>query len=228
MTFSSATHSVTRTSRLAMSIRFRASIHCARLTATDPVERMPTSLNCGWISRRSVSSSLAISASRHSRSRSRTSRQGDSAATEQSSEDAAQQRIAELAANRRGDRAPRRLHHLVSHARLGGFTGEAGFFAFKLAPPLSLQPLGFALDLGGLALCCNALAGRLLVGDGPLTGGLRGDFLGLGPGPGGGGGGGGLLAFGLQDFLGAVAVEQRVIFGADDVGLDQDRPLLRG
>ena len=53
-------------------------------------------------------------------------------------------------------------------------------------------------------------------------------FSRLGLGLGRGGGGGGLVALGLQDLLGAVAVEQRVIFGADRVGLDQDRPLLRG
>ena len=48
-----------------------------------------------------------------------TSTQGASATTDQSSENSAQQRIAELAPDRAGDRAARRLHHLVGHARLG-------------------------------------------------------------------------------------------------------------
>src|SRR5262245_38333111 len=124
---------------------------------------MPTSLNCGWIRRRSTASSFAISASRHSRSRSRTSRQGASAATEQSSKDAAQQRIAELASNRRRDRAAGGLNHLVGHGWPGGLTGLAGFLAIQFPLALRFHPLGFALLPGCFPVRGGTLASGFLV-----------------------------------------------------------------
>ena len=64
---------------------------------------------------------------------------------------------------------------------------------------------------------------RFLGGDGVQPRLFGGGFVGVGLRLGRSGGGGGLVALGLEDFLGAVAVEDRVIFGADGVGRDDDR-----
>src|SRR4029450_4603700 len=123
-------------------------------------------------------------------------------------------------------RASGGLDHLVSHRGLGGFARPARLFTLKLALALKFKPLRLALLTCSLLVGRGPFSGSFLVGDRLLAGGFGGNFLRIGFAFRRCSSSRRLGALGLQYLFGAVAVEQRVIFGADHIGLDQNCALL--
>jgi len=119
------------------------------------------------------------------------------------------------------------LDHLVSHCWLGRFARPARLFALQLALALKFEPLRLALLPDGFLVSCCPLPGGFLIGNCLLAGSFSGNFLRIGLGLRRRRGGSRLVPLGLQNLFGAVAVEERVIFGADHIGLDKDGALLQ-
>ena len=221
MTFSRATHSVTRTSRAGVSIRLSASIHCARLTATTPLNGCDK-LELRMYQPAEASPRPCDHASRHSRSR------ADIEARRVSGHGSTPEIRAATNCRVAGDCEAIERPAIASFCRLVAcsFAGAARFLAFQFALTLGFQPFRLALLASGslsaatrwrtaslAAIACwrAASAAAFWASVSALAAGAAGRLRHPWP----------------SKSLRPVAIEERIIFGADRIGLDHDRPLLR-